>query len=485
MVNIDLSGLAVNRRHKMGRPPDCHCHCGDVVPPPPDFDASFFVLVLQDESNNNYVSNNAGGGNGQGNFEPDLIYLREKEQTLGRVNMAILQPGLPGWGVDSIKAESFNGNGPQGLPVEVLYYSTCSRNTITSDDRTKLTHITNELIRGNYQCIGVFIDTSGSMNRSTVAAMVDEWYWNISTDEASHATYTRYIVDTAGNPWPLPSCTSDKLGLGTAGGCVMEIGTGAERWLKIAADNAQSIFDHPEGCTGASCCSTKSGWPEICAVTSDVTETPTTVNFNVSWIQAGTETQDDENCITLEDQFGNVTTAEFKAEILEAMAVWKETFEDMCSWLTVTFTDIGDETGITVPSDSRYGNYNLPHNYNLGDIRVGMHLMEIASTLAHAWAPDGVLGAVGNYGGDVHFDSADSWRKDNESVTGASSIKWTAVHELGHVFGLPHNPDENAIMYYEAPSEIITGAFDTTYPNGVIGSTTDYNAVKELYCVPV
>ena len=485
MASIDLSGLAVNRRYKMGRPPDCHCHCGEAVPPPPDFEASFFVLVFQDESAGQVGTYSRQSTSA--NMLADLKYLREKEQAIGRVNMALLQPGTKD--VDLLKHSSFSGGGPEGLPVEVVYYSNCTRGAVSNDDRAKLIYITNELIRGNFQCIGVFIDDSGSMRRSTVGDIVDEWYWNISTSESSHSTYTRYIVDPDGNPWPLPSCTSGKIGLGTANGCVKEITTSSERWLKVAADNAQSIYDDPDGCTGVTCCSTKAGWPEICAVASDITETPATVNFNISWIIEGTETDDDKagnpaSAVTLEDKFGNTTKAEFKAEVMEAFAVWKTALDNMCSWLTVTFTDIGDETGTTVPSKVSYGNYNLPHNDNIGDLRIGMHNIDSVKfgVLAHAWYPDGVLGSVGNYGGDMHFDSSEAWRKDNESVSGAISIKWAAVHEIGHALGIPHI-EPPAIMSAFAPAEIITGQFDTTYAGGVVGSTSDYNALKEVYCI--
>lgn len=465
----------------MGRPPECHCHCGIVVPPPPDFDASFFVLVLQDEASPNYTNNLL-------RMTEDLTYLRQKEQTIGRVNMALLQPGSKK-NVEFLKHPSFSGGGPEGLPVEVLYYSNCSRGTVTDDDRAKLTYITNELIRGTWQCIGVFIDTSGSMARPTVFRMLEEWYWNISTSESSHDVYTRYIVDSDGAPWPLPSCTSGKVGLGTANGCVKEITTPSERWLKVSADNAQSVHDDPDGCTGSTCCQTGPGWPEICKVVSDVTETPTTVNFNISWIIEGTETDNDKSgnpasAVTLEDKFGNTTNAEFKAEVMEAFAVWKTALDDMCSWLTVTFTDIGDETGTSIPSTSTFGNYDLPHNYNIGDLRIGMHNIDSVKfgVLAHAYYPDGVLGSVGNFGGDMHFDSSEAWRKDNESISGAISIKWAAVHEIGHALGLGHIAAP-AIMSASAPAEIITGQFDTTYAGGVVGSASDYNALKEVYCI--
>jgi len=468
----------------MGRPRKCNCKCGEDVTDPPDFDAQFFVLIFQDESHPLYVDQNSGGGDGRGEFIPDLAYFRQKEQSIGRINMAILQPHAT-WGIPSIKAESFNGGGPGGLPVEVLYHNRCSRNTVTSDDRTKLIYITNELIRGDYECVGVFIDISGSMRRATVEAIVDEWYWNISTSEASHSTYTRYIVDSAGDPWPLPSCTAGELGLGTAGGCVKEIGTGAENWLRIAADNAQSIHDDPDGCIGGNVsgcdCTQKIGWPEICAVFMDKSKVPTTVNFNISWIKAGTLSDDSSPFVELKDTYGNVSNSNFKADIIEAFAVWKAALESACSWLTVNFTDIGDETITTLPSATVAGTYKFSDypGANIGDIRIGMHTIQ-SSAIAHAYYPGAALGITGNQGGDMHFDSADKFRKDDQSVSGAYSIKVVAVHEIGHSLGLAHLSAASSVMYSRAkPPET---NYDDEWSGGVIGDTATFNALKELYC---
>jgi hypothetical protein len=595
MVSIDLSGLAANRRCKMGRPPSCNCSCGNGGGggggggDPPDFDAPFFSLVFVDSASRAYNTirmdwDDRPMGDGDGLFEPDLKYLREKEQSIGRMNSAVIQTQHPkdhdNYGFvdyNDLKAESYNSDGPRGLPEEVLYLGECVARHIARpddhpgydeywrgktradgfylatsfDERQMMTHITNNLIRDKYQCIGVYISLNfswagdvhtpslkelGLTRRVFVEHLLDEWYWNIGTSESSHAKYTRYIVDSNGDPWPLPSCTSGKLGLGLAGGCVREISEDEQpktysppitrdgydypgywngdseymdRWLRHWANGGAMVHHDPDGCTDTTCCDSKSGWPEICAVTSDVTETPATVNFNISWVLSGTSTNRGFT-VTLEDQFGNVTNAEFKAEILEAFAVWKAALEDMCSWLTVTFTDLGDETrkynseGIPVQVYAGRWSEGLTDSYpileepfsdaNLGDIRIGMHYIDNvlenpeqnpAGAIAHAWSPrgDGKLGVRGNEGGDIHFDLNDAWRKDNESVAGARSVKWTAAHAIGTILGLPQIYLPNTIMYSVNWSDKALGEFDVTFPDGVIGSYYDYLYLKTTYCI--
>ena len=591
----------------MGRPPACDCRCGDVPDDPkkphdgchgegdpPDFDAPFFSLVFADEAWHAYTDKAVGPGglvvwpgDGQKLFCPDLKYLREKEQSIGRMNTAVIQPAHPPdhdlhgtFTSDALKPDSYNSDGPQGLPEEVVYYGQCVARfsdggvpgtypwigdpywwgkqrpwyLATSDaERQMMIHITNNLIRDKYQCIGVYIcnvtatDTNSAPwevtdedHRHIYEHLLDEWYWNIGTSESSHAKYTRYIVDSNGDPWPLPSCTSGKLHLGddnyasSAGGCVREISEDEwpvlicpepyhptkecqiNRWVRNIAEGGVMMHEDPDGCASTSCCDSKSGWPEICAVTSDVTETPATVNFDISWILSGTGTTTHDT-VTLEDQFGNVTNAEFKAEILEAFAVWKAALEHMCSWLTVTFTDLGDEirfyNAALEPaqlfagewSSAQYNDtYDLPYivtepgedplDMNIGDIRIGMHRIDHplenpeqnpAGVIAHAWPPrgNGKLGVRGNEGGDIHFDSIDAWRKDNESVAGARSVKWTAAHAIGTLLGLPYIYLPDTIMYTVNYSDKALGVFDVTFPDGVIGSTYDYAVLKQIYCI--
>ena len=498
----------------MGRPPSCHCKCGGSteIPPPPPEKSAFFTIIFQDEAHGAYCCSDTT----EGIYVADLIELRKKSQTIGRCDMAFMHVEKAGRFGSELKPTGRDDGGVDGFPEEVIYIkSNVKRNTITSADREALKHITEQILRGKYNCFTVYIDNSGSMKEPAVRSLIDEWYWNISTNESSHTTYQRYIVDSNGDPNPLPSCLNgggNKSGNGfdvKANGCVYEIINGNERWLQNAANGSQAIYDAPGLCASRpdidededgipDCdCTTGLGWPELCAVFMDRNKVPTTVNFNVSWIKAGTFSEDDTDddidnpavFVELKDQFGNVSNSEFKADIMEAFAVWKAALENACSWLTVTFTDIGDETITTLrstggrgrPGDST-GTYKFSDypGANIGDIRVGMHTMAKASVLAHAYYPGAVLGVTGNHGGDMHFDYADRWRRDGQVVANAFSIKMVAVHEFGHALGIGHLSDPNTIMYSFAKGS--STDYDTEWADGVIGDTTTYNALKELYC---
>jgi hypothetical protein len=78
--------------------------------------------------------------------------------------------------------------------------------------------------------------------------------------------------------------------------------------------------------------------------------------------------------------------------------------------------------------------------------------------LAHAWGP--YHSAVG-ISGDVHFDDDDDW-------TDYLTFRTVALHELGHVMGLLHSDDIEAIMYPGFHGEKDLGQ-------------DDINAMRELY----
>ena len=82
------------------------------------------------------------------------------------------------------------------------------------------------------------------------------------------------------------------------------------------------------------------------------------------------------------------------------------------------------------------------------------------------------------YGGYVFFDPAENWTLGS-SGAGATGISFNAValHEIGHIIGLAHNPDPTSIMYadygtsFDLSDEDKTGMF-RQYGGGAITSGT-------------
>jgi predicted Zn-dependent protease len=64
------------------------------------------------------------------------------------------------------------------------------------------------------------------------------------------------------------------------------------------------------------------------------------------------------------------------------------------------------------------------------------------NTLAHAFFPPP---AGGSWAGSMHFDDFESW-KDQPGGAGTRLYN-VALHEIGHLLGLQHSQDQNAIMY--------------------------------------
>ena len=117
----------------MGRPPNCHCKCGvsTEIPPPPPEKSNFFTIIFQDEAEQSYCCD----AKYESVYIEDLIYLRRKEQTIGRCDMAFMHVEEGSYGTE-LKPRTRDDGGVEGLPEEVLYIKkNVKRNTITSADR--------------------------------------------------------------------------------------------------------------------------------------------------------------------------------------------------------------------------------------------------------------------------------------------------------------------------------------------------------------
>jgi hypothetical protein len=490
------------------------------------------VIIIEDEASPVYLK--SGPPNwGSDQYYPDLAYLRAMEHELGgRIDMVFIRPRFTdkpaNWPLHQIK--------PYGepFPVEIIrtpeYIMDRIRTTrpanrplpprsahahpvrSTPETRAVFADIYNNIIRKDgvvqYQCIGVFVDISGSMIRATVEDVLEEFYWNLhqTTPPGSYTggghselgiegDYVQYLE-------PLPSCVGGSLSLGKANGCIYESQSMTEQWLRECANASKTMFQHPGGCSNNCFCD--QGVPELCVAMGDVTQTPVTITINCSFIIAGTDIYESDSAggtttaVTVECTETGVTHEQFVAEVVEALAVWKAALEHITPWVTVNFVNLGDETTTDIPSVQSYSTtYSLPQG-NIGDFRFGMHNIDGANnTIGHGWPQaDGdnqpVLGSIGSVAGDFHFDVSEKWRMDGTSVTGAASIKYVAVHELGHILGISaprinevpdypsHLSDPDAIMYYEVSA--LTD-FDTKFPTGVVGSAPDLAALKLIYCI--
>lgn len=89
-----------------------------------------------------------------------------------------------------------------------------------------------------------------------------------------------------------------------------------------------------------------------------------------------------------------------------------------------------------------------------GDIRIlfarsdhgcGYRFDGSGGVLAHAFYPDG---RDDGKGGDIHFDSDETWSAGRSEYDGRStSLFQVALHEIGHAIGLKHNNNPSSVMF--------------------------------------
>lgn len=94
--------------------------------------------------------------------------------------------------------------------------------------------------------------------------------------------------------------------------------------------------------------------------------------------------------------------------------------------------------------------------------------------LAHAFFPPP---CGGPNAGDLHFDEAETWT-DDPSDAGILLLQ-VAIHEIGHLLGLSHSNDEQAIMFaLYAPDRVSLGQDDVEGITNLYGEPSDITQIR-------
>ncbi|KAI4332147.1 hypothetical protein L6164_017080 [Bauhinia variegata] len=116
-----------------------------------------------------------------------------------------------------------------------------------------------------------------------------------------------------------------------------------------------------------------------------------------------------------------------------------------------TFTEVPRGT----PSDLVIGFQRLDH----GD---GFPFDGPGNVLGHSFAPTD---------GRMHLDADENWSTDAQVKSSQYDLIWVVIHEIGHLLGLQHSVDTNAIMY----------AYMTPGVNKDYLGEDDIDGIKALY----
>ncbi|KAJ6877760.1 hypothetical protein NC651_030494 [Populus alba x Populus x berolinensis] len=114
-----------------------------------------------------------------------------------------------------------------------------------------------------------------------------------------------------------------------------------------------------------------------------------------------------------------------------------DTLRSACSDAFKKWSDVSQ---LTFQEASDGASANIVITFYSGDHGDGSPFDGPGKTLAHAFSPED---------GRLHFDAEEKWSAN--PAMDQFDLESVAVHEIGHLLGLDHSSDSNAVMYSGIP----------------------------------